>query len=349
MRRRLIVRPDALDLDSPGRRDYWVALEHDTFWGDHLVPLTVMVGPQAKEGEGLVAIGGTHGNEYEGPIAIRHLLRTIDPASVRGRIILIPVLNVAAFRIGTRDSIEDDGVNLNRAFVADAGRVPALGRITHRIADFVRRLIWPRVHVVIDLHCGGMMKRFALCMSYHPVADPEQDRLIERTARWFGTPLLMTYQNETPGLLTSEAERLGKITIGSELGWGTAVQPEGVLYARHGVLAAAIHHHQLEGRIEPFGHHRAGTQVKAAIVERACYTVAPVSGHYEPLQDCGARVAEGTTVGLLHDFERIDQEPWPVTAGVEGIVVAQAWQAPVRQGEHILVVGKEQPWSDSAG
>jgi hypothetical protein len=44
-------------------------------------------------------------------------------------------------------------------------------------------------------------------------------------------------------------------------------------------------------------------------------------------------------VGLLHDFDRLDIDPWPVRAGVDGIVVAQAWRGPVLQGQHILVVG----------
>ena len=88
---RTIARPDELDLDSPGRRDYWVALEHDSTWGDHLIPLTVMVGPHAKSGEGLVAFGSNHGNEYEGPVALKHLLGEIDIADVTGRLILIPV------------------------------------------------------------------------------------------------------------------------------------------------------------------------------------------------------------------------------------------------------------------
>ena len=48
MTRRIITRPDGLDLDSPGRRDYWVALEHDSIWGDHLMPLTVMVSPLTR-------------------------------------------------------------------------------------------------------------------------------------------------------------------------------------------------------------------------------------------------------------------------------------------------------------
>ncbi len=216
---RQIATPAELDFETPGRRDYYVALAHDSIWGDHLIPLTVMVGPHACAGEGLVAFGANHGNEYEGPVAIRHLLADINQADVVGRIILVPILNVAAFRAGTRDSSLDDGKNLNRAFVDGAGRVPALAGITHRIAAFVRAVIWPLVHVVIDLHAGGQVARFALGTSFHPIEDAAQGRLIEETARWFGTKLVIAYQNETPGLLPSEAERLGKITIGGEFGW----------------------------------------------------------------------------------------------------------------------------------
>ena len=152
---RKTVRPEGLDLDSPGRRDYWLALEHDSIWGDHLMPLTVFVGPETKDGEGLVAFGSNHGNEYEGSVVLKHLLREIDIKDVRGRIILIPVLNPAAFLSGTRESRQEDGVNLNSAFVDGAGKTPALAGITHRIADFVREYIWPRVHIVLDLHSGG--------------------------------------------------------------------------------------------------------------------------------------------------------------------------------------------------
>lgn len=338
---RRVAQPAALDLDSPGRRDYWVALEHDSIWGDHLIPLTVFVGPHATAGEGLVAFGSNHGNEYEGPVALKHLVREIKLDDVLGRIILIPVLNPAAFRAGTRESTLDDGVNLNRAFVADAGTTPALAGITHRIAAFVRQYIWPRVHVVLDLHSGGDVARFIPCANYHPVDDPALSKKIEETARWFGTPALMVYQNQTPGLLPSEAERLGKITVGTELGWGAAVLTDGVRYGRQGVLAAAIHNGQLLGTIEPIAFHKAGTQMKLEMVDRACFTVAPFAGHYEPILDCGTRVQAGDTVGYLHDFDHIDLDPWPATAGVDGAVLAQTWRAPVLRGQHVVVVGRE--------
>lgn len=336
---RIIARPAHIDLDSPGRRDYYVALEHDSIWGDHLIPLTVWVGPEAAPGQGLVAFGSNHGNEYEGPMALKSLLGDIRLDEVRGRIILVPVLNPSAFFAGTRES-GDDGVNLNRAFVDDAGRTPALAGITHRVAAMVRELIWPRVHVVLDLHSGGDVARFAPCASFHPLDDPRQSRQVEETARWFGTPLVVIYQNQTPGLLPSEAERLGKITVGTELGWGRAVQASGVRYGRQGVLAAAVQHGLLRREIAPIGHHRDGTQRKVAMVDRDCFTVAPFAGHFEPLLECGAAVRAGDVVGLLHDFDRIDLEPWPARAGVDGIVIAQAWVAPVQRGQHIVVTGR---------
>lgn len=338
---RIIVRPERLDLDSPGRRDYWVALEHDSIWGDHLIPLTVFVGPEAADGQGLVSFGSNHGNEYEGPVVLKHLMRDIRIEDVRGRVILVPVLNPAAFLAGTRESQLDDGVNLNRAFVEGAGVTTALAGITHRIAAFVRQYIWPRVHIVLDLHSGGDVARFAICASFHSVEDPRQAAAIETTARWFGTPALMVYQNVTPGLLPSEAERLGKITVGTELGWGRAVNPEGVRYGRQGVLAALINNDLMRGKIEPIGHHKAGTQRKLEMVDRDCFIPAPFAGHYEPLVECGASVRKGQTVGLLHDFDRIDIEPWPCVAGLDGIVLAQAWVAPVPKGQHIVVVARE--------
>ena len=78
----------------------------------HDIPLTVMVGPGARPGEGLVAFGANHGNEYEGPVAVKHLMRDIAAEDVLGRLILIPVLNPAAFRAGTRDAALDDGRNV---------------------------------------------------------------------------------------------------------------------------------------------------------------------------------------------------------------------------------------------
>jgi predicted deacylase len=156
--------------------------------------------------------------------------------------------------------------------------------------------------------------------------------------------VVLVYQNETPGLLTSEAERQGKVTIGAELGWGRSIQPDGVRYGRQGIRAAAIHWEQLSGTIKPIDHHADGTQVKLSIVNRNCTVVAPFDGHYEPLRKPGDAVTAGATIGYLHDFQRLELPAWPVRAGVSGRLAAQAWGARVNQGQHIAIVGEVQDW-----
>lgn len=340
---RHIAQPARLDLDSPGRRDYWVAIEHDTMWGAHFVPLTVIVGPDAAAHpeRGLVAFGATHGNEYEGPVAIKQLLHEIRTEDVLGRMILVPVLNAAAFRIGQRDSMEDDRVNLNRAFVDNAGVAP-LGGATHRIAQFVREFIWPRVHVSIDLHAGGHLAQFALCVGVQAIGTPEQTRQSIAAARWFGTPLVTcsTFQADTPGLLNMDALRQGKISLGGEFGWGTAVNPFGVRCARHGILATAIHHGQMRGSIEPHAHHADGTQ-KVVSIGGTGITHAPWPGLFEPLVECGAWVRHGQPIAHLHDFHHIDSPPLVLTADCDGFVMSLAWNASVRQGQIVGVIASE--------
>ncbi len=338
---RVHVRPSEVDMVSPGRRDYWVALAHDTLWAEWWVPLTVIVGPEARDGEGLVAFGATHGNEYEGPVAVKRVLSEIDTERVRGRIVLVPVLNPAAFRDGTRDGL---GVNLNRAFVDGAGSATSTSSITYRIAALVRELIWPHVHVVLDLHSGGAVMRFAHVSSFHRFDDAEQARKTAETARWFATPFTMLYANEYPGLLTSEAERLGKITVGTELGWGSSVNEEGVRYGRQGILGAAVLHRLLDMELEPIAHHRDRSQRLVDISQRSSELYAPWRGWYEPLLACGEFVREGQTIAYVHDFDRIDEPPFAVKPKIDGYLVCQAWTASVVSGQQIAMIGIDTPW-----
>jgi predicted deacylase len=238
--------------------------------------VTVFVGPNAAPGRGVVAIGSTHGDEYEGPVAIKHLLHELREEDVLGRIILIPLLNAVAFQAGRRDT-PDDGVNLNRAFPGRAD-----GSITQRIADLVTRFVFPQVHVVLDLHAGGEVARFVPLTSMHEISDLRQRKGMEETARGFGTRFVLIYQNATPGLLTSAAEKLGKITLGGEFGFGRALQAEGVSMAKQGVLSAAVRHEQLKGPAPLNRHVAASDQILVDSSSPGPSILAPFDGHFEP-------------------------------------------------------------------
>lgn len=340
MRERKISSPENIDFDTPGRRDYFVSFDHYSYWASHLVPLTVLVGADAKPGKGVVAIGSTHGNEYEGPAAIKHLVHDLKADQVSGRIILIPVLNVVAFDAGTRDT-PDDGVNLNRAFPGDA-----MGSITNRLADFVTRFIFPQVDVVIDIHSGNSYYRFSPLTAFHHVEDEGQRRAMEKTARDFGCQITMIYHDKGPGLLTSYAERLGKISIGTELGFGCSIQAIGVSMAKQGILTAAIKTGQLKGEAPANGHFPREEQILVETTDPACDILATYNGHYESMAECNTWVEQDQLLGYLHDFDKIDDLPLEIRARHAGIFICQAWGARVFQGQVIAQVGKQVPWLD---
>lgn len=329
--------PAGLDLQSPGRRDYWVVLPA-AGKSPYRIPLTVIAGPGAGPGKGLVAFGGTHGDEYEGPLAIKRFMGEIRTEQVAGRIILVPVLNAAAFAVGARESTADDGFNLNRLFVPDRGG-EARNSITCRIADLVREIIWPHVHIVIDIHSGGEIARIAHEVSFTPVPDREATAEREQIARWSGAPFVVRRGGVgESGLLIDDAERRGKMAFGSELGWGGTADPQGIRYARQCVAAAAIRHGLLRGTIEPIGCHADGSQ---RLVERRGPVSAPFDGHYEPLIGCGEPVSAGQTVGYMHDFARVDEKPLAMVAPAGGYAVSQARGARVKRGQTLVGIARE--------
>jgi len=142
-----------------------------------------------------VAFGSNHGNEYEGPCALKGLLHEINLDDVRGRIILVPVLNPSASSGHSREQTRRRR-ELESAFVDGAGVIRPV-RITHRIAAFVRQSIWPR-STSCWIALGGRCRPVLAVCQLSSGRRPELSAKIEQTARWFGVPSVMIYQNATP-------------------------------------------------------------------------------------------------------------------------------------------------------
>lgn len=324
-----------IDWESPGARRYSVPFTADGTWGRIRIPLYVACAKQA--GPTIVAIGGTHGDEYEGPVGLKNLIAELDPSRlVSGRFIVIPVLNVPAFRVAQRAS-PLDGVNMNRAFPGDAN-----GTITSRIARFVTDEVLSRADVVIDLHSGGQGFEIFRTMSFHAVPDPKAYKRFRDTALLFGTPFVMIYTSGMgTGLLTEEAEAMGKITIGSELGYGASTDLDGVRWAQHGTRNVLRHFGLLDEPLEtltPPGLDRQRV-VSATDIDR--WITAPVSGISEPLVPIGSFVRAGTPVTRIHDFERWDEDPVEIVADQDGYVLCRKFRAVTEQGEVVMVIAQE--------
>src|SRR5512140_121586 len=59
------------------------------------IPVVVIKG--AKPGAALAVVSGAHGTEYTSIIAVEKLIQTLDPATISGGVILVPLVNIPSF------------------------------------------------------------------------------------------------------------------------------------------------------------------------------------------------------------------------------------------------------------
>lgn len=332
----LIHEPASIDFDLPGTHHYQLAFPLDGSWGYSLVPLTVINGLRSGQSPGVAVFGGTHGNEYEGQIAVKRLCGDLDAAAMSGRVILMPQLSQSACRAGTRVSPED-GVNMNRAFPGSPR-----GTLSCRIAHFVKTFVFPQVKIVVDLHSGGNEANFPLCASLHPVADPSQYAEMIAAASLFDPPYVYVYSRQmASGLLTDEAEDEGKIAIGGEFGFGGGTNPRGVRHAYEGVRNLLKKYRLLEGEVTPIDPARGSPPRIIAAPDLLDYVPCPRDCIWEPVLQPGADVRTGDLIGRLHDFDDHTSPAVEVRAHKDGVIAALYFSAVCRKGLTLFVVAED--------
>lgn len=313
--------------DAPGARHGFLRLpwsRDDSAWGSVMIPIAVLSG-----GDGPTALltGANHGDEYEGPIALFDLARSLDPATLAGRVIIVPTLNAPAFRAGTRTSPIDRG-NLNRSFPGSP-----TGSVTEKIADYVTRELLPRADVVLDFHSGGRTLDFVPFAAAHVLPDKAQEARARAAVAAFGAPYsVQMLEIDSVGMYDTTAEETGKTFVTTELGGGGTARVDTVAIARRGVRNLLAHAGVLRGAPEP-----AATRW-LDMPSGDCFTFAEDDGLLEPVVDLGAMVAAGDVVARIHPVARTDLAPVELRAGLAGLVAARHFPGLVKAGDCAAVV-----------
>jgi uncharacterized protein len=140
----------------------------------------------AKPGPVLFVNAGVHGGEYPAVEAVIRLGKTLDPKKISCTVILMPVLNLPAFRARTPFVCPIDNVNPNRVFPGDP-RGSYSEQMTHAcINEFV-------VHAdaYVDLHGGDIPEAlvpFVICRA----GTDEVAKKSKAIAMAFGLPYVLT-------------------------------------------------------------------------------------------------------------------------------------------------------------
>jgi predicted deacylase len=294
-------------------------------WASLHVPIAVVLG---GSGPTALVMAGNHGDEYPGQVAIMRLLRAIEPEQVRGRLILIPSLNMPAAKAATRLS-PLDGKNLNRSFPGRAD-----GSVTEMIAHYLTTVLFPLADIVIDIHTGGRSVDFVPCAHMHLVpAGPQRDAMLAGTEAWNSEFCFLYADIAGTGLLPVEAERQGKTVITTEMGGSETVHAPVHRLTQSGLRNVLVQLGVLQGEFVT----RAGAGLApprwVQSLSRDDYRFAPESGIYENLVPLGENVAPGQPIGAIHFVERPDREPVLVTAASAGVLLATRAPSLVAQGD----------------
>ena len=325
-----------VDFGRDGKQHGYVRLYHsvhESAYGFIPIPITVV-----RNGAGPTALftGGTHGDEYEGQVALSNLARTLDPREIKGRVIILPMMNFPAAMAGSRTSPIDAG-NLNRSFPGDADGTP-----TQQIAAYVTQKLAPLADLACDLHSGGSS------LNYTPCALIERDDDAARFARTkaalaaFAAPLAYVAAGSqgtgADRTLTGAAKRLGIPTMGSELGGAGTLNRDGLAIAERGVINLLAHM-----GILPASRAVPGATRYVAVGGDDYFVHARESGIFEPLAEPGAEVKAGQPAARIHTPETPGSEPSTQHFARDGMVLVRRVPGRTVRGDCLFHLGTDIP------
>ena len=326
----------SLELDKPGKQQGFLQVPYSHNlggWANVMVPITSIA---RGKGPTVLVLGGNHGDEYQGQIALMKLVRELTPEMVTGRIILIPSLNLPAARAATRLS-PLDGMNMNRAFPGNAE-----GTVTSQIAHYLTTVLFPISDVVIDIHSGGRSMEFVPCSHMHLVPDLEQrKKMLGAMLAWNSDFSFLYADIAGSGLLPVEAENQGKLVITTEMGGGEAIPASVHRITQSGLRNVLIHVGALKGREQTRASLGKPPAILTQALHREDYLLAPESGIFEISVDLGAKVKLGQVIGFIHHLERPDRAPEPIVAQSAGYLITMRAPCLTQQGDCVAVIAQK--------
>jgi predicted deacylase len=146
-----------------------------------------------------------HGDEAVGVEVVRQVLAELDPKTMRGTLIAVPIVNVLGFMTG--DRYLPDRRDLNRSFPGSAR-----GSLASRIAHLMMTEVVAKCEVGIDLHTGSD-RRTNLPQIRADLEDPRTRELAEA----FAAPVML-HARIRDGSLRAAAREAGATVLLYEAG-----------------------------------------------------------------------------------------------------------------------------------
>ncbi len=291
------------------------------------IPVVIVQG--VKPGPVLAVVSGLHGTEYASIIAVEKLIERIDPATLSGTVILVPLVNVPSFEQKVPHLNPVDGKNMNRTYPGDPK-----GTQTDRASYVITREVVEKCNHLIDLHGGDIDESLRPYSYWTKTGSEKQDAVSREMALAFGLDhiIISTDRPKDPAAsryLENTATTRGKPSITVEAGHAGTVEPGDVEALASGCLSVMRYLKMLPGLPNRIEHPVWINKVETIASDK--------NGIFYPLVRRGTYVAEGMPVGYLTDYvgNRISEARAPAA----GIVLFIRAVPSLTKGETIANIG----------
>lgn len=283
---------------------------------DHTpVTMSVLVMHGRQDGPTVFVSAGVHGDEVIGVEVVRRLIRAPNLKTLRGTLIVIPIVN--AFGFINHSRYLPDRRDLNRSFPGSP-----TGSLASRLAHLFLTEIVSRADLGIDLHSAAIHRTNLPQIRI----SPDNPRTAE-LAQIFGAPVIL----QSPlrdGSLRGEAKAIGKDVLLFEAGEGLRFDEKSVRAGVSGILRVLAHLEMIApkgiGKSKSTSHYCTSSK----------WLRAPVGGLLRTFKADGDVVAQGDVMAAVSDlFGEAEQM---IEAPFDGIIVGRAVMPVVNEGDAVF-------------
>lgn len=266
-----------------------------------------------------------HGDEIGGIEIIRQTLEQLDPGTMAGTLIAMPIVNVHGFN--NSDRYLPDRRDLNRSFPGTAR-----GSLAGRIAHLMMTEVVSRCSVGIDLHTGSD-HRTNLAQIRGDMDDPDTVAL----ATAFGAPVTIHSRNRS-GSLRHAATKAGVTVLLYEGGEALRFDRAAIAIGTSGIVRVLGHLGMVQGE-------DGGEAPPSPFSRKTSWVRASRSGILHQSCELGESVRKGQTLATVLDpFGELLSR---LRAPTDGVIIGQTQYPLVNKGDAAVHVARLEPVTPS--
>lgn len=269
-----------------------------------------------RPGPVLMINAAIHGDELNGVEIVRQIIEYLNPATLKGTVIAIPVVNVFGFIHKSR--YLPDRRDLNRCFPGSQ-RGSIAGRMAYQIFDQIIR----RSTHIIDLHTAAIYRT-----NLPQIRADLSNKATYELAQAFGTPVIIDAPLRD-GSLRSEAERLGIPVITYEGGEALRFEPFAITAGFKGIKYVMQHLGMLRNSNRK-------SKVESVIARSTSWVRAEMDGIFRSHVSLGQRIKINQHIASISSPS--GGQEFQVTAPQNGIIIGQQTLPLVNEGDAIYNV-----------